>query len=152
MSREAAKPKSFKTYLLVIKLSKDEVLQTGKPGYRHFQKGYYFYAGSAKKGFAGRLKRHLCRKKNLFWHIDYLLSSENSRVKEVWAAVDEVECYTARRFYGAGYFFVDNFGSSDCSCRSHLFFSPENIEAARDLLVKSNFIRYMHESFRNQRN
>ena len=40
-----------------------------------FQLGL-MYTGSAKKNIDKRIERHLSKKKNLHWHIDYLLNSD----------------------------------------------------------------------------
>jgi len=109
-------------YVLLIELPADETVTAGRLGPIHFRRGCYAYVGSALGGLRARLDRHLRPEKKLHWHIDYLL--EKARIDETVACETSarVECAIARglveRFES-----VPGFGSSDCRCRSHLFYS-----------------------------
>jgi len=105
----------------------------------HFKKGFYFYIGSAQKGLRARIKRHLAKTKNIFWHIDYLLSSRYAQIKEIWINSKARECQTAKTLIKAGYNFIDKFGCSDCNCKSHLFFIRKDIGEFKNLLEKEGF-------------
>jgi len=59
-------------YFIIFRLDRDEEIEVGKLGRILFRKGYYVYAGSAKKGFSKRIRRHFSKKKKLHWHVDYL--------------------------------------------------------------------------------
>lgn len=89
-----------------------------------FPQGFYAYCGSAMGGLAARINRHLRRKKRIQWHVDYLL--EEGKVCRVLFAMTNkrLECQLAE---GLGHTFKNypGFGSSDCHCPSHLFFSQE---------------------------
>ena len=109
------------TYLLIMTLPKDTSIIVGKHGILHFKKGCYAYVGSALNGLEQRIQRHLRTDKKTHWHIDYLLPfteiveifyKENNRKEECSIAQD-----LERNFAG-----MPDFGGSDCSCRSHLFF------------------------------
>jgi sugar fermentation stimulation protein A len=72
-------------------------------------------------GLAARINRHLRRNKKVRWHVDYLL--EKGRVKRVIYAQthEKLECRLAQKLEEVFHSFP-GFGSSDCSCPSHLFF------------------------------
>ena len=61
--------------------------------------------------------------KKLFWHVDYLLESSNTRIGEIVFVVDENkwECALASEISKQGVE-VGGFGCSDCKCSSHLFY------------------------------
>ncbi len=127
------------TYLLVLKLKKDEIIQPGKFQEITFKQGIYLYIGRARKGLRGRLRRHLREEKKLFWHIDYFL--QKATVKEVWIKQDFFdECRMARKvksYLKEAFFPLKNFGSSDCGCISHLIYLPEseiNLKSLRKAL------------------
>jgi sugar fermentation stimulation protein A len=110
------------TYSLRIVLDRDIKTHVGSLGDLHFKKGAYLYVGSAKRGLKARLERHLVKKKKIFWHIDYLLSSRHAQIKDIWINIKKKECQTASKLYIMNCCFVNKFGSSDCCCPSHLFF------------------------------
>ncbi len=109
-------------YVLVIENRIDNEIEVGRLGKIAFRKGYYAYVGSAKRGLEKRIKRHLSREKKLYWHIDYFLNSKGTAVMDVLTKrIDDAgECEVARSL-GEKFESIMNFGSSDCSCSSHLF-------------------------------
>ncbi len=113
-----------RTYCLLIKKEKAGELQVGRLGLSDFPQGYYVYTGSAKRGLQARISRHLSRKKKLRWHIDYLL--EESVIEEVFLS-EKRECELNREVFSIrGATLVSKkFGSSDCSCSSHLAYFAE---------------------------
>ncbi len=96
-------------------------------GYLHqdykFKKGYYVYIGSAMNSLVARINRHLSDDKKMHWHIDYLLESEHSEIRDVIFNVsdEKIECDLASAIAenGDG---IPKFGCSDCSCSSHLIY------------------------------
>ncbi len=129
-----------KTYLLIIHVKNNKKLKIGKLGTTYFKKGYYLYVGSAKKNIKTRISRHLNKYKKLFWHIDYLLFFQGAHIKEIWTGNMD-ECQMAQFLLKNEYRFVDKFGSSDCSCPSHLFFMKNVPEISQ--LIKEGFIDVM---------
>jgi len=123
-----------KTYILLIEVLKDLNVFVGRLKDLRFKKGFYLYIGSAKKAFGTRIQRHLTRTKNIFWHIDYLLSSNDAKIKQIWIINKDKECKTAQFLCKKGYSFINRFGSSDCNCRSHLFFINKGAKGAQGLL------------------
>jgi len=115
-------------YSLVIKLNRKKTIRVGQLGEAAFPAGTYVYTGSAMKGLAARVKRHCSRKKKIHWHIDYLLTLSDARIKKIilYPAGPGQECrqnqvIAARP--GAAVI-LKNFGASDCrsGCLSHLLF------------------------------
>jgi len=136
------------TYVLHIIFEKDEAARIGGLGELHLKKGVYFYVGSAQAGLEARIRRHLSRKKNIFWHIDYLLSLGQAKIKNVWINDKAMECRTARKLQERKHDSVDRFGSSDCRCKSHLFFVKKNIGEVQNFLRREGFKNADKSSFR----
>jgi Uri superfamily endonuclease len=130
-------------YVLILFLPRARRVVVGKLGTIAFERGFYAYVGSAM-GPAGfkRVARHLDvsegRLKTKRWHVDHLLA-----VAKVLATVEIttqqiIECKVARELLeNASLACTENFGSSDCKCRSHLFYSPrfDDIENAMRKLI-----------------
>lgn len=108
-------------YGLLFHLSNGLSLSIGKLGKRTFPSGYYVYVGSARKNLRARLQRHLRRNKQKHWHIDYLLPyGKNPKALPIVTPQDW-ECAFAENLHAIADWFIPSFGSSDCSCPSHLF-------------------------------
>ena len=134
-------------YILWIALDKDAQTKIGRLGRINFKKGFYLYVGSAKKNFKARIERHLVKKKRIFWHIDYLLFLNHTKIRQIWVTNKDKECQIAHFLYKKGYSFIDRFGSSDCNCRSHLFFINKGVREAYGLLKKREFIKYADKNY-----
>ncbi len=111
-------------YILVMILEKDSRIRIGMKGFHNFRKGCYAYVGSALNSIEKRIERHNRRKKKKHWHIDYFL--EKARIVETKtfrSMVKENECRLSRKVErSGGKVIMKGFGSSDCSCASHLYF------------------------------
>ncbi len=118
------------TYVIIIELNNSKNIMIGKMGYFFFEKGYYLYVGSAHGpgGLRSRIKRHLRKDKSRHWHIDYLMDKGSAIAVLFSSDNDKKECNWASRFNYAPDLSspVNGFGSSDCACPSHLFFSKKN--------------------------
>lgn len=104
---------------------KDNVqIKIGKLGKMEFRKGHYAYVGSAMNNLENRIRRHLKRKKKLHWHIDWFLGKAEIKDVVYFESSNKIECKVAetltKRFES-----IKGFGSSDCRCTSHLFFSVD---------------------------
>ncbi|MCS7131646.1 MAG: GIY-YIG nuclease family protein [Hadesarchaea archaeon] len=122
------------TYALLVHVPYDLSISVGELGTLNFRAGYYVYIGSALGGLEARVRRHLRTEKTLHWHIDYLLVRSRT-VDVVFARSDErkeceVAAELAKQFEG-----VRGFGSSDCRCGTHLFYSPDFNELLRQVLL-----------------
>lgn len=117
------------SYILVI-LVKDTIdIHIGKIGNMNFKKGIYYYVGSAmgKTGSStleNRIKRHLRlpKHKKKHWHIDYLLENKEVSLIKLFLIPhkQKLECILAQELLNISDGFIENFGSSDCACQSHL--------------------------------
>ena len=111
-------------YTLVITLTTSTTISVGKRGNISFPEGYYAYVGSALNGLEARIARHLKEDKLLHWHIDYFL--QKAQVAEVlWSSTDKKEECAIAGYHMQVLQPVPRFGSSDCRCTSHLFFSGD---------------------------
>ena len=109
----------MQSYQLFINVTKEINLKVGKHGKFIFPVGSYAYTGSAKKNIDKRIERHLSKKKNLHWHIDYLLNNDSVQIISTRKS-QIAECSLNKKTKGT--IIIDGFGSSDCylSCKSHL--------------------------------
>lgn len=109
-------------YLLEIIVMKPCRIRIGKLGVLNFEKGRYVYIGSSQTNVEKRIARHYKSHKTKKWHIDYLLANKNVKLERAFSRTGEkqTECKIAY-FLSQTEKPVENFGSSDCSCKSHLF-------------------------------
>ena len=109
-------------YVLIIQVNEDTEVNVGAMGKLTFKKGLYAYVGSAQNNLEQRVRRHLRKEKRRFWHIDYLLDNDTTKVVEVFQKQgDKTEECTIAKVIGERGKPIDDFGSSDCNCKSHLF-------------------------------
>jgi Uri superfamily endonuclease len=112
-------------YILLLRLKEFSEIQIGRLGVIRFDSGYYAYIGSAMKGLRQRISRHLRNEKKLHWHIDYLLKEATVENVIVCQSHNKIECNIANEV-GKEYKVINGFGSSDCRCPGHLYYSPSN--------------------------
>lgn len=126
-------------YLLKIYLAKAEEIEVGALGIKSFPAGFYFYAGTAQKNLAARIKRHYSSDKNKHWHIDYLLEKAELKDDYIFKLPKKGECFLTEFLKEKGAEFVlDAFGASDCSCRSHLsYFKAAEAKKISALIEKT---------------
>lgn len=109
------------SYIVILRLKKDEKISVGNLGDIRFKKGYYLYAGSAKRNLSQRIARHQRKRKKLFWHIDYLRQYADHCASLPVRAGADLECEIADALDEISQWNIPGFGSSDCGCNSHLF-------------------------------
>jgi sugar fermentation stimulation protein A len=119
-------------------LPEERAIDTGSLRDVHFSRGYYAYVGSALGGLKSRLSRHFRSDKKLHWHIDYLLQKASIIDVIIGETESKVECALAQAL-SSQFDSIRGFGSSDCHCRSHLFFAAEGrrIESATRTALES---------------
>ncbi len=123
-------------YLLLLELPGPITLRVGALGRFGFQRGWYVYAGSARRGLRARVERHLSPVKPLRWHVDYLTTAHGvKRVGALLVAEGGVSECALNRAAGAllgGSVPAPGFGASDCraGCPAHLWYSPEPLSPA----------------------
>ena len=133
-------------YVLIIRVDEDTDVNVGAIGRLTFKKGLYAYVGSAQNNLEQRVKRHIRKEKRRFWHIDYFLDNDATKVIEVFhKQADKTEECAIAKVIGERGEPIDGFGSSDCSCKSHLFriedywFLQEFMQVLGVKTVKSTF-------------
>jgi len=117
------------SYVLVMRLEDHVSLRIGRLGTFGLSPGNYLYFGSALSGVEHRVLRHLRRNKKRHWHIDFF--TRIATVAGVWWTDDgqRSECRWASAVTDVpgAVAPVPRFGSSDCSCNSHLAQVPTAI-------------------------
>jgi len=114
------------SYLLIVKLSQKTAIKTGRLPGGVFPAGYYIYVGSAMSGLSSRLARHRRKDKKAHWHIDYLTAEASHVLPLPIRSSKREECQIAGGLSSTLQPFQKGFGSSDCKCATHLFFSSTN--------------------------
>lgn len=122
------------TYALLVHVPYDLAAGVGELGTLSFKAGYYAYIGSALGGLEARVKRHLREEKKLHWHVDYLLARARAVDVVLARTRTKKECAVAKEL-SKHFASVRGFGSSDCGCESHLFYSPDFHELLRQVLL-----------------
>lgn len=123
----------LKSYILILILKKNLSIKVGSLGEIKFKKGYYIYIGSGKRNVKKRVLRHIKRNKKIKWHIDYLTTNKNFKIKFIFLFNEISECELANKFYLNNFSYIYKFGSSDCHCKSHLYYS-ENYKKIKNQL------------------
>ncbi len=81
-------------------------------------------------GLSKRISRYLKEIKRPHWHIDRLMPVFHLKAIWVFPSPIRQECYVAQIFAQTpGVSAIPGFGSTDCSCPSHLFTLKKNMEA-----------------------
>lgn len=116
-------------YAVFLEIKEKKNIEVGALGEICFEKGIYVYIGSAMNSLESRVSRHFSEDKKLHWHIDYL-TNESTPFAWIGLSVEsDWECLLAETAAKSSEAVpVENFGSSDCNCDSHLFKISENLE------------------------
>jgi sugar fermentation stimulation protein A len=141
-------------YIVILHLERDTEISIGELGNISFRKGYYLYAGSAKKALTKRLERHQRLRKNLFWHIDYLREKASFYKGLPIRTSEDIECALAAGLQKIANWSIPGFGCSDCSCKSHLFGMDENpVKSTRFIEMLYNYrIKSVEEELKDANN
>jgi sugar fermentation stimulation protein A len=114
------------SYILILHIHQDAVISVGGLGNVLFHHGYYLYVGSARTNLKKRMERHLRRRKNFFWHIDYLRDHAESCTAIPVRSQTKLEHELASAIGRIADWSIPRFGASDCSCDTHLFAMNDN--------------------------
>ena len=131
-------------YLSIFEIDEFKDVEIGALGTLKMHPGYYVYAGSAANNLTARINRHARKRKILHWHVDYLREVAKSVLNLPIRTRDDIECLTAGRLSSVASYAIPGFGSSDCSCESHLFYFPSDpLKMAKfmDMLIYFRFDR-----------
>jgi Uri superfamily endonuclease len=134
-------------YVLIVRLDAKKNIQVGSLGIVSFPRALYAYLGSALGGFKSRLNRHLAEHKKPKWHIDYLLSE--GQVLQIILCETErrLECLLSQALVDR-FAFIPGFGSSDCQCKSHLYFANDAARLESGIGTAIAEVALPHESFK----
>lgn len=127
------------SYLLVLHLERQKLIEVGRLGSFMFQKGYYIYVGSAMSDLRARIKRHRQKRKKMHWHIDYLTRVTDGFISIPIRSSQRQECEIAQTLSSIMKGGPSGFGSSDCTCFTHLFWSekiPLQMESFHTILQR----------------
>ncbi len=114
-------------YVLWLYLPRPMPITIGKLGTFRFDEGVYAYVGSAQRNLQQRVERHRRLDKKFHWHIDYFRAKADFLGAALFFDQPKAaECLLARELLGISgtWYPVAGFGSSDCSCASHLLQVP----------------------------
>ncbi|UCE97780.1 MAG: GIY-YIG nuclease family protein [Dehalococcoidia bacterium] len=111
-------------YVVIAEVSRAVSIPIGKRRKNYFKKGFYCYVGSALRGLEKRMARHCSKEKKLHWHIDYFLVIAKIRSLIYAKTTRKVECALSR-ILSRKLDSIRQFGCSDCTCKSHLFFAQD---------------------------
>ena len=114
------------SYLLILSIDNGMALEIGRLGRLSFRRGYYLYVGSAMKNLEARIRRHLRKTKKHHWHIDCLTAHAGTIIPLPVRSSQRDECEIAKALSSIMQPGPPGFGSSDCQCQTHLFFSETN--------------------------
>jgi len=120
-------------YALVMLLDAETHIRTGSLGVIRYPRGCYVYVGSAMRGMASWVSRHMRRDKPLLWHVDYLTQHTQTMAALCDVAVSARECEWAGLLgcVEGAQVFPSGFGSSDCRCPGHLIYFPQRPPIAK---------------------
>jgi Uri superfamily endonuclease len=121
------------TYIVMLWLPARRQLTIGRLGTHDLPRGYYSYVGSAKRGLASRLHRHLHGATTRHWHLDYLRPHVRVMAWRAYPDHSQPECQLAQRLLAWGQIVIPRFGASDCSCPAHLLYYPRRSDVESGL-------------------
>ena len=130
------------SYLLLIKLNDDRYIKYGIRKNYFFKKGFYIYVGSALNNLEKRMERHLRINKKNYWHIDFLLNFGNITNIFYRESDFKEECFIANLLKEI-FLPISDFGSSDCKCKTHLFYGSKN--KLFKFIIKNNMNEYFKQ-------
>lgn len=123
------------TYIVVLKNDQLSSVQIGKLASLNIRKGYYVYVGSAfgSGGVIARLKHHAKVSKRPHWHLDYLRAEMEFHQAYAEFSNERNECEWASQIAKNEIAIepLKGFGSSDCHCRTHLFYFSSQAKVKR---------------------
>ncbi len=125
--------------IVVLRLSRDRVLDVGDLGKVRFRKGYYLYAGSATADLTKRIEGHRRITKKAQGHMAHLRQHADWQAAFPIRTSDDLGCDLASALGSITDWSIPGSGSSDCSCSSHLFGAvedPRSNAAFIDLLMQ----------------
>ena len=134
------KPKGC--YLLVYENTANFTKDVGVLGSIRFPPGFYIYVGSGRNNLFKRIEHHRRKSRTKRWHLDYIKESFKLICDVPIVTERDIECSLADKMIELGGEGVSRFGSSDCACKSHLFYfsgNPIHRNDFWDMALKERF-------------
>jgi sugar fermentation stimulation protein A len=129
------------SYIIILRMKRDQNLSIGGLGKVRIKKGYYLYIGSAKKNLSQRIERHRRLIKKYHWHIDHLRAAADFHAALPIRASEDLECEIAAAMGKISDWEIPGFGSSDCTCQAHLFGMNEDPVHSRAFISVLQYFR-----------
>jgi len=129
------------SYLLILNLKRNRKIGVGKLGRINFRKGFYIYVGSAMANLSKRMERHRRLRKQCHWHIDELRAVAEFHSALAIRSSERIECELAKAVSEIAEWPVPGFGSTDCSCDTHLFGTSSDPIPSEDLQKLLQYFR-----------
>jgi Uri superfamily endonuclease len=108
-------------YVVATRVPRRSEIVVGALDAQVFERGWYAYVGSARRGRDARVARHMRAGKPLRWHADYLFSPfPATRAWLVDTPLSECELAAHLEHATGAVRALPRFGASDCGCRGHL--------------------------------
>jgi len=131
-------------YVLVVRVFNDAVVRVGRLGNIQLKAGYYLYVGSGQINVEKRVSRYFSKIKNPRWHIDYILVNGTALAEKaiILNLSKRYECKISRFIESMGGEAINDFGSSDCNCRSHFYrYADPAVALSRILEVYNHLLK-----------
>jgi len=131
-------------YVLVVRVFNDAVVRVGRLGNIQLKAGYYLYVGSGQINVEKRVSRYFSKIKNPRWHIDYILVNGIALAEKaiILNLSKRYECKISRFIESMGGEAINDFGSSDCNCRSHFYrYADPAVALSRILEVYNHLLK-----------
>lgn len=112
-------------YCLTLYLKNESKIKIGRRK-AIFPKGYYCYVGSALNNLQKRIERHKRKDKKKHWHIDYFLEKAKIISIKTMKTGKRKECWLNNKIKNKAQLVMKKFGSTDCSCETHLYHFQKN--------------------------
>jgi sugar fermentation stimulation protein A len=114
------------SYVLILELRRARKIPVGRLGRVFFRRGFYIYVGSAMAHLSKRMERHRHLRKRHHWHIDELRAVADFHSILAIRSSTRLECEIAGALSKISEWGIPGFGSTDCSCDTHLFAFEKN--------------------------
>lgn len=137
------------SYLLILRLKRKRNISIRRLGKASFKKGFYIYVGSAMANLYKRMERHRRIRKRHHWHIDELRAVAEFHSVLAIRSSKRLECEIAKALSKIAERAIPHFGSSDCSCETHLFGMKNNPLHSEDFHKLLQYFRMDRYLFRN---
>lgn len=139
-------------YLLEIHASKPFRINLKKCNKKILDAGYYYYSGSAQKNLFQRIKRHLSKEKNIYWHIDYITQKKSIKINTAYIFINATKNFECELVADLLNYFslkiaILSFGNSDCDkCPTHLLYSKTKIPYSHFISRYQSIVRFIPSS------